>query len=372
MSKKLGFGILLCFAGLTVMAASPADQERLAAANNGFAFDLLKQIAREQPDTNVFISPFSVSTALQMTGNGAAGETKAEMQRVLKTAGLPAGTLNSACKDLNQSLNSQPGVVLNLANAIWYKKDFHLKTEFVSVNKQFFQAELGGVDFTKPESARTINHWADTSTRGKIKEVVRWPFPSLTRVILANAIYFKGTWDRPFDKNETKPNVFHLSAGGEKQAPTMLQHGDFSCQEGDGFQAVRLPYADDSFDGAIASGVLEHVPMDYESLKELHRVIKPGGRLILTYLPNLASVEEWRLRRRGRNDSHRRLYSPSHLRALLTHSGFWPLVIAHQTQLDALPADHKSIRWLRPVARAAQLHRLTSCLCAVAEKTTYF
>lgn len=136
--------------------------------------------------------------------------------------------------------------------------------------------------------------------------------------------------------------------------------------------AVRLPYADGSFDCAIASGVLEHVPMDYESLKELYRVLKPGGRLIVTYLPNAASVEEWRLRRRGRDGLHRRLYSPSQFRAMLTHSGFWPLAIAYQTQLDALPADHRSLSWLRPVARAAQLHRLTSCLCAVAEKTTCF
>jgi serpin B len=111
------------------------------------------------------------------------------------------------------------------------------------VNKQFFQAELAGVDFTKPESAQTINHWADTSTRGKIKEVVQWPFPPLTRVILANAIYFKGKWARPFDKQETKPHVFHLSGGGEKQVPTMWQHGHFIYQQGDGFQAVRLPYA---------------------------------------------------------------------------------------------------------------------------------
>jgi hypothetical protein len=104
----------------------------------------------------------------------------------------------------------------------------------------------------------------------------------------------------------------------------------------------------------------------------VYRVLKPGGRLIVTYLPNAASVEEWRLRRRGRNDFHRRLYSTSQLRALLTHGGFWPLLIAYQTQLDALPADDRSLRWLRPIARAAQLHRLTSCLCAVAEKTTYF
>jgi len=227
-----------------VLAAAPADQEKLAAANTGFAFDLLKQIAGEQPGTNIFISPFSVSTVLQMVGNGAVGETKAEMQRVLKTAGLPAETLNAACKDLNQSLNSQTNVILNLANAIWHQEGVRLKPAFVSDNKNFFSAELTGVDFEKPESALTINHWADTSTHGKIKEVVQWPFPPLTRVILANAIYFKGKWDRPFDKQATKDHAFKVLPGGtSKQVPTMWQHGHFNYQQGDGFQAVRLPYA---------------------------------------------------------------------------------------------------------------------------------
>jgi SAM-dependent methyltransferase len=135
--------------------------------------------------------------------------------------------------------------------------------------------------------------------------------------------------------------------------------------------AVRLPYGDGSFDSVIAAGVLEHVPMDYESLKELYRVLKPGGRLIVTYLPNALSVEEWRLRRRHAG-FHRRLYTPSQLRSLLTHCGFWPPLIACQTQLDALPVERPALGLLRPVARAAQLHRLTSCLCAVAEKTPYF
>jgi SAM-dependent methyltransferase len=138
------------------------------------------------------------------------------------------------------------------------------------------------------------------------------------------------------------------------------------------FHPVLLPYADGSFDAVIASGVLEHVPMDYESLKELYRVLKPGGRLIVTYLPNAASIEEWRLRRRGRNDFHRRLYSPSGVRAMLLHSGFWPMRIAYQTQLDALPVNRTPVRWLRPALRAAQLQRLTSCLCAVAEKVSGF
>ena len=143
MSKKLGFGVLLCFAGLTVLAASPADQDKLAAANTGFAFDLLKQIAGEQPDTNIFISPFSVSTVLQMVANGAAGDTKAEMQRVLKTAGLPPETLNAACKDLNQSLNSQTNVILNLANAIWYQGGVPPEARVCLRQPEFFPGETG-------------------------------------------------------------------------------------------------------------------------------------------------------------------------------------------------------------------------------------
>ena len=136
--RGVWFGVLMCAASLAALADLPANQAKLDVANTGFAFDLLKQITREQPGTNVFISPFSVSTVLQMVANGAAGDTKAEMQRVLKTAGLPAETLNAACKDLNQSLNSQTNVILNLANAIWYKEGFHLKPGFVSDNKNYF------------------------------------------------------------------------------------------------------------------------------------------------------------------------------------------------------------------------------------------
>jgi serpin B len=132
---------------------------------------------------------------------------------------------------------------LELANAIWYKKGIPLKPGFVSVNKEFFQAELGGVDFDRPQSALTINDWAEKNTHGKIQQVVQWPFDPATRVILANAIYFKGKWETPFDQKETKPHAFHLVGGGEKPVSTMWRHSHFDYQQGDGFQAVRLPYA---------------------------------------------------------------------------------------------------------------------------------
>lgn len=234
---------LICILNLSVLADSADDQTRLAAANTDFAFDLFGQIAREQSNANIFISPLSVSAVLQMIDNGAAGATKQEMDRVLHTDGIPAEALNTAFKGLNLSLSSQTNIILELANAIWYQQGIPLKPAFVSVNQEFFRAELGTVDFDRPQSAQTINHWADQSTHGKIRDIVRWPFEPATRVVLANAIYFKGKWERPFDKQETRPHTFHPAGGGEKEVPTMWRRGRFAYQPGDGFQAVQLPYA---------------------------------------------------------------------------------------------------------------------------------
>jgi SAM-dependent methyltransferase len=128
---------------------------------------------------------------------------------------------------------------------------------------------------------------------------------------------------------------------------------------------VRLPYADATFDAVVASGVLEHVPMDYESLKEIYRVLRPEGSLVVTYLPNRASVEEWSRRRRSR-EPHVRLYSLSGLRGLLLHTGFRPLVIGYQTRLDAL-RENSPLAWLR----FSGIHHLTACLCAIASRTAY-
>jgi serine protease inhibitor len=230
------------FAAVTVSAQ---ELNKLADADNGFAFDLLKQITTEHPRENIFISPFSVSTVLQMAGDGAAGETKAEMQHVLNTGNLSPEALKAACRAMNRSLEAQTNVVLNLANGIWYQKESRLKPDFIADNKNFFNAELAAVDFLDPAAAQHINDWADEKTHGKIQNVVRFPFPPRTKVILANAIYFKGKWAMPFDKDATRPRDFHLPDGRVKQAAMMSQRKKFNYLEGDGFQAVQLPYAGD-------------------------------------------------------------------------------------------------------------------------------
>jgi len=128
--------------------------------------------------------------------------------------------------------------------------------------------------------------------------------------------------------------------------------------------AVKTPYEDAGFDAVVASGVLEHVPMDYESLKEMYRILRPGGRLIVAYLPNRWSLEEWRLRRRDPAGAHQRLYTVHDLRSMLLHTGFRPLVLGWQTRLDLLPG----FAAFRPLLRLFGAHRGAACLCAVAEK----
>ena len=243
---KIGRTVLLAMltllACLQRVAASAADQQTLVSANTGFAFDLMGQVTKAQPDANIFISPFSVSSALQMVGNGAAGQTETEMQQVLHTTGLPSAVANPAFQELNQQFVSHKEVTLNLANGIWFKQGFHLKPAFVADNEKFFQAELAGVDFANPQSAQTINHWADQQTQGKIKDIVQYPFDPMTRVILANAIYFKGKWVDPFDNKLTRQRDFHLSSGKVISTPMMVQDRAFEYQATPDFRAVQLPY----------------------------------------------------------------------------------------------------------------------------------
>jgi serine protease inhibitor len=237
-------GMLMCVVGWPALAASPNDQARLAAADMGFAFGLVKELAREQPAKNVFISPYSISTVLQMVCNGAAGGTKQGMASVLGTSGLEPQALNQACKELDQSIRSaQSNVVLSIANAIWYRVGVELRPTFVSVNQDYFGAKMGALDFTDPRSSGIINAWADENTRGRIKQIISGQIPGDAQVILANAIYFKGSWERKFDPKATKERAFHLPDGRQPQVAMMQQSGEFQYQEGKGCQAVRLPYA---------------------------------------------------------------------------------------------------------------------------------
>jgi serpin B len=229
-------------------SAALTDQQNLAAADNVFAFKLLKQLAKDRPDANIFISPFSAATVLQMVGNGAAGLTKTEMQQVLGTRGLSSDIVNQGNLGISQSLNSDnTNIILATANAIWYRQGEPASPDFLALNRQYFGATVAPLNFAEPHSVDAINAWANEKTCGRISRIADGLIdPAYTRLFLANAVYFKGKWADPFDTNDTKDRPFHLSGGGQENAPMMTQTKTFIYRRGTGYQAVRLPYEDEN------------------------------------------------------------------------------------------------------------------------------
>jgi serpin B len=237
---------LVLFSLVPSLWAADPDLEKLASANTSFGFNLMKQLVDERPTDNVFISPYSVSAALQMVWQGAGGQTKSEMDHALSLSNLKPDSAGNAYKQLDTSIKSAAAeVALNVANSIWYAPNVELKPQFVSINQNFYGAKLSALDFTDPRSAGVVNSWVSEATHGKISKIVEPPLSSMTGLILANAIYFKGNWEHRFDNNATKDASFHLRDGSQKQTQMMRQSRKFSYQEDGGFQAIRLPYVGD-------------------------------------------------------------------------------------------------------------------------------
>ena len=239
-------GALLAVSVSTPVFAQPAPsgQQQLIAANSGFSFRLFSELVREQSDANVFISPYSISTVLQMLSDGAGGQTEAELRQVLGTTGLSQAEMNQAHEGLDEIIRSAAtNAVLNLANALWYRNDARLSPQFAAANQEFFHATVDGLDFAAPEAVQQINHWAARNTQGRIQEVIQPPIPPETAMVIANAIYFKGTWQQQFDLKQTQPRAFYFRGGGQAQVPMMRQTRSFEYLQTDRFQAVQLLYS---------------------------------------------------------------------------------------------------------------------------------
>ncbi len=217
-------------------------ETRLAAADNEFGFDLFSQIQTKDRDKNIFISPLSVAFALAMTYNGAAGETQQAMARALKLEGMSLSELNQSGAALTKTLvSSDPKVEMVIANSLWARQGVEFKPDFLARNRQFFGAEIASLNFGSPQAKNTINNWVSSKTRGKIPAIID-QIDAQKVLFLINAIYFKGQWQKRFDKTLTNNEPFHLLSGAQKQVPMMSQSGSYRYYRGDKFQAISLPY----------------------------------------------------------------------------------------------------------------------------------
>ena len=213
-------------------------------ANTQFGFNLFDEIRKTEQDTNIFISPFSVSLALAMTLNGAAGETEQAMTDTLQLQGLDTEAINIGYAALRHTLlTADPKVTLAIANSLWARQGVPFNQSFLQRNAQFFGAEISTLDFTDPRTVETINQWVDTNTNGKITKIFDEINPAAV-LFLINAIYFKGTWQEEFDPSETREGPFHPAKGNVKQVPMMRQERRYPYYRGERFQAIRLAYGD--------------------------------------------------------------------------------------------------------------------------------
>lgn len=227
-------------------------EKSLVDSDNKFGFKLFQEINKTELDTDIFISPLSVSMALGMTLNGANGETQAAMEQTLELAGLTTDQINRSYQSLITLLTGlDPKVVFQIANSIWYRQGWTFEEEFINANKSYFDALVQSLDFDDPNAANTINNWVKGNTNGLIEEIIKPPINPLTVMFLINAIYFKGTWTYEFDKELTHDDVFTLLDGSSKTVPMMRLTGDLNYFENEFFQAVDLPYGDELFSMTI-------------------------------------------------------------------------------------------------------------------------
>jgi serpin B len=229
-----------------------SDLTELAGGNNEFAFALCRQIS--SGDKNLFYSPYSISIALAMTYSGAKGQTAEQMAQALHFS-LPDARLHLAFNKLALELESRSKVEgldpdqafqLNVANSLWGQSGFHFERDFLDTLAQNYAAGMRLVDYRKdPEAARrAINDWVSRSTGQRIKDVIPPDVLStLTRLVLANAVYFKAAWQYPFKPEDTKPAPFHLLDGSSVDVSMMRMMKNFDSMQGEGFRFVELPYA---------------------------------------------------------------------------------------------------------------------------------
>jgi serpin B len=205
-------------------------------------------------DGNLIYSPYSISLAFSMLYAGAQGEAEAEMAQVFhflpQEAQHPAfNVVDWRLQSLEKARQSEAGGAsfqLNLANAVWGQQGYPFREPYLDTLAAQYGAGLRAVDFQGgPEKAReAINAWVAQETQERIKEIAPPGSVSAnTRLILANAIYFKAGWDYPFKESATANGAFTLLDGSQVIVPLMHQETRLAYAEGESYQAVQLPYS---------------------------------------------------------------------------------------------------------------------------------
>ncbi len=222
------------------------DLKATVEGNTQFAVDLYSKLKDDQ-EGNLFLSPYSISTALAMTYGGARGNTAKEMADVLHFSSDIEGLFSNLgeLETRFEDIQKKGEVKLSIVNSLWPQVGYPFLEEYLSLIRVHFGVTITPVDYMNAteESRLKINQWVENKTEDKIKELIRkGDLSVLTRLVLVNAIYFKGNWANQFKVERTQPKDFRLLDGGVKQVPMMHQKGNFGYREFDNCKVLELPY----------------------------------------------------------------------------------------------------------------------------------
>jgi len=221
----------------------------VANANNKFAFDLYSQLDKSE-NGNLFYSPYSISAALAMTYEGAEGKTAEEMKSVFHfpESNILRPNFAAIYKDINKGAKDYE---LKTGNALWVQQDFPFLVDYKNRVEKYFGGKAASLDFVSEseKSRQTINSFIGEQTNNKIKDLIPAGFlNAMTRLVLTNAIYFKGTWQWEFDTSDTRDSNFKITPTNIVKTPTMNMDPDkasFNYADTGDLQILELPYKGD-------------------------------------------------------------------------------------------------------------------------------
>lgn len=308
--RKLFYSLaLILFALAWQRFALAADNEnplmnKLVIGNTRFALDLYTHLWNTKG--NLFFSPYSISTVLAMTYAGAEGKTAQQMADVLHfpPQRQPVHTAFAGLQAQLDAAQAQGDIALNIANGLWLQQGHDFVKTFLERVQNHYQAALKQVDFQTAfeEIRRQINAWVERKTNDKIRELLKpGVVNALTRLVLVNAIYFKGDWTHPFDKKATQESQFWVTSGQSVEVPMMHQESTLNYLENDTLQVLELTYGQDK---ELSMIVL--LPKKRDGLAELERLLTQENlkrwlndlqaQKVRVYLPKFQITAEFNLK----------------------------------------------------------------------------
>ena len=223
-------------------------QKEIVDSANKFAFDIFKPIVGDTKGSeNMMISPFSISSALSMVLNGAAGETFEAVRHTLRYDDKTLEEINQAyLKLLEEMIPVDKRVTVEVANSVWAEKRLTIKQSYVDALEHWYLAEARNIDVSDPNAVDIVNGWIEDKTHDRIQDMLDYLSPDLA-MLLINAIYFNGKWRYQFEKDDTHDRPFYVTPESPVEVPMMYQEENFAVTRTGNSTLVELPYGQGNY-----------------------------------------------------------------------------------------------------------------------------